>query len=393
MSSQTAKTYIICDVDSASIGAVLFSRAIDSKGVKTIKEEKTIRLPIHSGQRVSFEEFTEKTKRVLTTIFEELIHHTHGNLDEVYINISAPWSSSQKRLVKAEFEKEILITKDQINNIIAEEIRSPLKKNVEFSAFDGVELYERKTLDIYANGYPTLKPLGQKAKTLEIRSLGSVMSTSTKKMFSSIAEKHFHREPVLMSNVHAQYKTVRELLPHLNSVNVLDVSGEMTELLVIEDDHLRHIASFPHGTYDMVRAYAEKSSIDETHAWQDLHIYLKGDMSTKKKQLVEKTARFAFRDWLRLLYTELDRCSARGLLPGTFLVMTDDRMRSWIQESLTHSDELTLHIHSQEKLSIMTLSRDRLSQLADPGLKQLSSFSDTNLAFLCHYVLAHYISQ
>jgi len=394
MSTHSEKTYIICDIDSASIGAVLFSMQFDSnlKAI-SLKEEKSIRIPIHSGEKVSFDDFVNKTKRVLNIVFEDLIHYTKGNLADVYMNISAPWSSSQKRIVQAEFEKEVTITKKRINDLISHELKSSLNKNVEFAAFDGLEVFERKTLDIYANGYPTLKPLGHKVTNINIKSLSSVISTSTKKMFSAVSEKHFHREPVLISNIHTQYQTIRDLLPNINSMTILDVSGEMTEFIVIEDDHLRHIASFPHGMYDMTRAYAKKLSIDENHAWQDLYLYLRDDISDRKKEVIEKTTKYAFREWVRLLYNQLDKCSAEGLLPGTFLVMSDERVVSWIQESLVRSDELTLHTHSKDPFRVMTLSQDRLKQLTDPVLRETGSFSDTALSLLSHHIISRYISH
>ena len=94
MSTQRLQQYIVLDIDSNSIGAMVIEK--QKKDNRVMYYERT---PIHGEKDLSFDDFFLKTQRLLAHLSEAMTSVLSGEYFEIYVNLSSPWVSSQKRIL------------------------------------------------------------------------------------------------------------------------------------------------------------------------------------------------------------------------------------------------------------------------------------------------------
>jgi|AntAceMinimDraft_6_1070360.scaffolds.fasta_scaffold08163_2 hypothetical protein len=349
------KNIVLFDIDSASISGAVFEYRYDNKTKKVIyKELSYLRVDITNGQSYDFAEFYGRTLKALDDVAQKLYLQTLVPVDALYINLSTPWSSNQKRIIEYSPKKEFIITKELVDELIEKEIESPLSQNMDFYHHE-VVLFDRKTIDIYAHGYPTKKYLGKKVFDMQIHSLTSVMSDQTKSDFEHVIERVFHRKPILVSNMFVRYDSLRKLFPNQNSAIILDVSGETTECVVVVDDHLVHTGSFPVGAHSISRFLAKQMLISPREARTYLNLIQEDKLTEIYNQKYLNTIDRSFAVWLESCYLFFDEMSKKGLLPETLVVSMADDVRYWFSDHILQSDELSEHIKSRKRLELLQL--------------------------------------
>lgn len=383
-SQQGQKNIIFFDIDSGSIAAACAACYYDSKGkLIQVRSRYEIRrdIPVLSKD---FDRFFHLTETTLEQIAQELLRNASAPIEAIFCNLGAPWISSQLRTVSYERQHAFKVTEQLLKKCEDEERKLPLKRNMDFSRFDDVRLVERKELDVYLNGFPTRKALGQEAKSLEIRSLSSVMSQATQDTLRHLIERVFHREPVFFSNTFFHFSSLKHLLPSENDVLCLDVSGEMTEVLLVKKDHLEEIASFPKGMSDIFRALRGEGEGSLAEVQSLVALYQKGKLEAATEGRFKQEAMQAFRIWFKDCYTLLDELSRKELLPGTIVLSLDRRYASFFEECFLSSQELSTHFHTDKEVRVINLYQRYVEYIQSQG--ELERFSDAELALLSYVI-------
>lgn len=350
------KTIAVFDIDSASIGAALINYHFTRDG-KHLDTEFMYqkRMDIDLLHELPLDEFFRRSHDTLQTLAEDMRDAHVGTPTEIYCNVSAPWASSQRRETTYNKESDFTLTKELVNKIIDQELELPLKRNLDFAVYDDLKIIERRTLDVYINGYPTLHPYGQKMRTVEIHSLISVMSEVSYNAFEHIFQKVFMVEPNFFSNTAMSYISFKDILPHEDNALFIDISGEVTELLVIQDDHLKQIAIFPLGAHNVVRHIKNKKSISYSQAVSLMRMYhderAHDDHKTEHEELMDE----AFTVWLRGLYETLDRITEQGLVPDIICLSAPENIMYWFAEHMLIAEELTEHMHTTGSIKLINL--------------------------------------
>lgn len=385
VSKESQKHIVIFDIDSASIGASVVSCIYDKKGQLTnIQSLYETRQFIDVSGAVDFDKFFKKTVKTFQTVAENTHLQSPSDIEGIFCNLSAPWMSSQKRVIHYKQNKPFKITKELVKKCIDKELDISLSKNLDFAEYHDLTLVERRTIDLYLNGFPSLNPYNQEAKTLDIHSLASVMSLETQRSFEHVIERAFHRKPVFFSNTFVNYQTMRSLLPHENNVIILDVSGELTEILVLKNDHLEQIASFPVGFSLIIKNLADTLGQTFHEARSFLDLYIQGKIDANFSHNVKNNLEQAFKIWFREFYTVCDTLSTHGLLPSTLCISTDYQYTSWFMENILVSDELQEHLHVQKQIQIIDISQVFVEFAQKQNYTRY--FSDTQLALISYFV-------
>ncbi|MFT7327902.1 MAG: hypothetical protein ACI870_000073 [Crocinitomicaceae bacterium] len=348
----TKKNTIIFDIDSSSIGAALvqYGYTVNKKNISTI-ELCSVRKNITGGNKYSFEEFFKRTARTLDEVAQEIYLQSLVPLDEIVINVAVPWSSSQKRNLVYSSKKAFLFTHELSTKLIHQDSELSFDINIDYAGHD-VELIQRKNLEVYGNGYPMRNPIGKEVSDIEIHFLTSVMSSGTKNIFTDIIERVFHRTPRFISNTFVQYQELRVLLPHVDNAVIVDISGEVTEMIVVKEDNLLHIGSIPVGTQGIIRHLSDELHISPAKARTLVDLYKNTGLGVESKE-TQNAIKKSFRYWFREFYTLLDDYSKQGLLPHVLIVNAHNEVRSWFEELLMAEDSLREHMHTQGRIELL----------------------------------------
>lgn len=374
----TIKNNIIFDIDSASIAAGIFEYAYDVKGgCLSIRELYSLRKKITDGSLYSFEEFWRRSQKVLQEVSEELYTQSLIPIHEIYCNVSSPWASSQKRQIVYSKKKPFIFTQELADELIEKELSSSLKKNLDYHDHD-VDLIDRKTIAFRSNGYPARSPVGKEMSDIEIDSLVTVMSRQTKEAFEHIIERTFHRLPTFTSNIFISYFDVQKSLVNVDDAVIIDVAGEMTEVMIVKNDHLQIIGTLPHGIHHILRAMAKMLGVSISKAHKLAQLLYSSHLEKDYEEHIEEALHKSYSYWLKDFYNFCDEASKKGLLPKTIVMKTYGDTMSWFETLLLSSDELSEHMHARATVEVVHLhaSREKESinvDIVDPEMRVIAS--------------------
>ncbi len=383
MQKENTQHYIIFDIDSSSIGTLVFEKSFDEKTNKNIYHEVyTLRKNIATGHNKDFDIFFSRTLKVFEYLAERAHKYSGNNIAQVYINVAAPWASSQKRVIHYEKENEFTFTQDLANTIIEKELEEPLHHTHDFKDHKGLSLIERRTVDTFANGYPTKKPFGKKVKDVDIHSLISVMSDKTKDALTHVVERAFHTQAIYFSNTFMTYQSLIQIFPQENNITCIDVSGEVTEINIIVSDHLKKIGTIPVGAHHIVRQLSHLAKIPYAKAESLIKMYQHNTLEEQYKDDIESVMKESFIYWFKHFYDFLNDVSKEYLIPDTLCLLAPEYMQTWLNEWILKTEELGEHMHAQKKVSILDLKMLWRTSMK----KDLQNISDDNLALCLNFV-------
>ena len=348
--TQQLHTAAIFEIDSASIGVSVIGYSLSEKFPEREYMSSRIELDTH----LPFEMFFSPTIKVLTKLAHEAQQQSPA-IEHIYVSLSSPWVSSQKRVSHYKQEEAFVVTDKLISQVIEKELSESLSKNLDYHTdHNQLEIFERRTVDVYVNGYPTHSPVSKKkVTTLDIYSITSVLSTTTKDAFIHALQRVFHQDPILISNTFVLYESTKRFLPHENSISIIDVGGTNTEMFVVHDDHLKQIARFPVGKNHILEYVSSELSISIEKAQHIVSLYMQKSIDPQyKKQLTELMSK-AYKIWLREWYTICDRLSQEKLLPSTICLVASKEMSAWLRFHILATDELKEHLHTQRAVQVI----------------------------------------
>lgn len=369
--TQQSHTSVIFDVDSASIGVAVVGYGPDKKLPQREYFSKRMQLDTNH----SFEQFFAKTVKNLESLANEALRNSPHVIDDIYVSLSVPWVSSQKRKVNyTEGGKPFTFTEQLAQHIIDKELAEPLAKNLDYHHYDDVEIFERRTVDIYLNGYPSLYPFKglTPVKDVQIHSVTSVISKTTKDAFIHTIERVFHREPVLISNTIVQYKALETFIPNENSAMIVDMGGTNTQILVVHDDHLVDIASFPVGREHIIEQVMSRAKVTREKARSMVQLFTKQTLEPEYQQQLSVIMNESYKVWMKPWFELCDKLSAKKLLPATLCVTAPDDINAWLRYHILQTDELIEHIHSSRMPQIIDISLFLQSLAGEMNMEHLS---------------------
>lgn len=374
----TKKYYVIFDIDSTTIGGGVFEFSYNQKGAFVdLREHFSVRKNITSGKEYPFGDFFARTTKVFKEVADKLYLESRVTIDEIYINVGAPWMSAQKRSVHYKKKTPFILTQERADALIQKELDEQFSKNTDFKDHQ-VELIDRKTIDVHANGYPVRNPIGKTMSDVVMYSLTSVMSKDTKQSFQNIIEEVFHRSATMTSNTFVTYEATRRFLPNTNNAIVIDISGEISEVTVIKHDHVSHLGTIPVGIHSIVRNLRDTLGISLEKAWSIVPLVSGNHVNEDTRINYERALDTAFTGYLKNLYAFLELCSREGLLPSTIVLKTHKEFKYWFEEKLLQSDEL---IEVVKNSSLELIHLDASARSASTELS-----NDDELAVLAGYI-------
>ncbi len=387
MAQANTSQYIIFDIDSSSVGALVFERSVNRKTKKSsYRELFSIREYIVHHEKLDFDMFFLKTLSTFSLVAEKLIYYTDGSLEDIFINVSAPWVSSQLRTIHYEKEKDFVVDQQLIDHIVEKELAEPFHHTRDFREHKNLVHIEHRILDIFLNGYKAQKLHNQKVHDIDIRTLVSVMSSQTHRDFLHVVERVFHRGAQFFSNNFMLYHTTLLHFPHERDLVLLDISGELTEFELIIQGEFKKIGTLPTGTHFLKRIMAQKLSVGIEKLESLLRMYKEGFLDDTHHASLEKVMDYAFRQWLKYLYDFFAEIGKEYLIPHTFVVLAPDILHPWFFDRLSDADEIKEHMAHGKDISTLFIQES-----LQHGRESL--ISDDSLNFCLSFVEEYFLSQ
>lgn len=323
------KRLLVVDIGGSSVGGALIE--ISKNERPSILYHMRARIPIPDKKGIN-----ELGHAALTSL-EEVVKEIHekgykpnhwDSVDDVHVYLAAPWCFPSISTVHKSGEKPMVVTKKEIRDIIDD-----LRKKGE-AEHEGTHIIESEVLDVRLNGYSVDNPFGKEANAYTIDVFSSrVRGDTTENIERKISARfsteniHFH------SSTLALYTTVRGVFTDGESHLIMDISGDMTEVLLVRDEVLVEVGSIPIGTHDIPRSVAETYKTTAEEALSRVQIARDGKSASEDIKM-NAAAEKLLTKWKESLITLLDQFEHSTGIPHKIFYTVDVDMRPLFEELL-----------------------------------------------------------
>jgi len=329
MQKNKSNTTLLIDIGTASVGGALFS--ISAGHAPRLC--KVLRVPIGNGTETSRDTLLEYTEAAMKKLMEayarEMVHRVH-------IVVSSPWHETHIRTITSSTERPAPVSEKNI-------LRAVSRYQNEKPPLEGNNDIEAVAMRIQVNGYGTALKEHVAGTHLDINFYESEMNDAIQKRFSAPIESAFPHSSIAFNTFPlVSMIALRTILPENNFV-VLDIAGEMTELSIVHEDGIRHLASFPIGFFTLARAIASrKDAVGD--ALSRLALLARGELSEEENARVTAAFEKAFLPWREAFENALRSASEHSPIPQTLYVLSDKEHAVWLKKGIEQKNTFNMSI-------------------------------------------------
>ncbi len=324
---------VIFDVGSDSVAGSVVHFSSDKKELPRVIYTK--RVQWHSENQSSYDDILRSMKYTLGNIArviqEKDFPITKGS--SIYVTFAAPWFAHETRRAELERKTVFTVTQGVLDKIQEKEIDSFYKEGEEIYGAD-FEVVEKSVIDVSVNGYPTDKPLGKKAKSIDMSLYVSVAPKEIMDIARDVIGRVFHHKVVFQTSTLVSYVVSRDFFARDKDYMFVDVGGELTDVLVVRNNTIFQTLSFPLGIQFFYNQIAEslKTSVHEVVAL--LATGNKGALHDKAHKDLKKAMDKAYKSYEKHFESVLRQLGKSFKLPQTMYISGYEHFEEGLKKSL-----------------------------------------------------------
>lgn len=269
------KVGVIIDVGSGSVLAAIIVSDTQKNHPEIIwsKREHT---PNHkkNGNNSELKSIATSLINVMMALESEgrkkLTSSDYGHkINEVQVNISAPWSYTITKTITYQKEEEFTLTEelvDELLRIAKNKLDEDLSEKEKVAEL-GLEIVARNTIQTIANGYNVIINNKQKATDLKIVEANSVVQEPLVKTITEIESKIFPYTQVKHYSFMLPFYYVIDELANATNYCLVDITYEATEIGIIRDGALTYCSHISIGVMTLAKDLAETLKIPTEEAF------------------------------------------------------------------------------------------------------------------------------
>jgi cell division ATPase FtsA len=311
-----AKTTLILDIGSGTVGAALVSASKDTPP----KILFSTRLPVPVGSSVSsvnrpFSVVTETLESVIKTISEQ-----HTTPHALHIFLSSPWSVFKTDVLKLDYPSPTLITHRTVERLTKE-----AEKKFAGESHASGEIVERRIIQARLNGYETFNPYNKKAKSVEVTFFVSMVASDVSEAIRRCVDRYFHIHHDQISSFSlAAFNAVSRLMTDTRDFVMVDVRGDATDLSLVVDGALTKSVSFAQGKDALIKTVADGLGQSPISALSMLAVALQGAGEPTAQEKTIQSAAFFKQNWIQEYSKAMQEISGSASAQGVFLIVDAD---------------------------------------------------------------------
>ena len=304
-------------------------------------------------------EFENLIKEIKTEDFPKLHNIKCGKPDNALIILSSPWYLSQTNIIKMQEATPFLVTDALVNKATSNIVKGYTGESSNLSVL------EQNFLSVTLNGYNIVNPIGKKTKDLDINVFTSYVRNESVKRIEDIVSSNFHLHNI---HIHSQslvsFSGINDIYPDIKDYMVIDVTSELTEILIVKDGVLRDTASYPFGRYSLMQSIAREMTSSEDVAESSIQLYLNGKLEPEIKLKMEASLNIARKEWLDSFSSVLKQITVNGTLPKNLYLFASNDV-STIYKQFIESEEYQQFALTEGKFEVEIIGVASTSQLCD----------------------------
>lgn len=282
------------------------------------------RVPVNFLLDVDFEAFWRCAQKALDEIFVSLLKSYPKGPDKALCVFGSPWFISEARIVNFTRKEKFKITKKLLEDILKKEEE---KFRAEFSSrFSNLkiqpEILEHEFMKAELNGYYTNSPLDKIAKNLKIYIYISMGIQQVQEKTKKEILKHFGHIQIMFKSLPSLFlKVLSSIVNTKEGFMLIDISGEITDILLVQKDNLEEFFSFPKGKNFLLRKICASLNISPAEADSIIKTHLRGHTQEMKLSKLEELVNQAATEWSDSLYKVFQQINEARTIPMEIFIM------------------------------------------------------------------------
>lgn len=270
-------------------------------------------------------------------------YDAHGSIEKLTLICGAPWASTVTRFIHVEDKEPFTITKEKMGSLIAEAER---RDETEMSGSEllkelNVRVVERAVINTTVNGYPVDDPLGKRGTELSLAHISGLVPQAIVDAAEEIQDKILpHASRIVHTFALVLYCVVRDFYPEVRNALIIDISGEATEIAVMQEGTLMETCVFPFGTHTFLRILSRQIGSFPDEALAHLRDY--GDHTPENvKAAIDKTAE----QYIQALNEAYTLLRERYALPHHIFLTTSKQLHSYFDSVIERASREHIGTH------------------------------------------------
>ncbi len=322
------ETLLIIDIGNGTVGGALLALSKNTKP----NIAYTVRLPLSiletpdPGRLV--EDLPLLVGEVLTDVLREGIKKAgEKKISGVLVSFSSPWFVLKTKHLQLTQDRPFLISQEFLDDIVGKEERvftDDLKKG---STSGGeFKVIEKSIVHTKINGYIIENNIGQKTKSFDaFLCLSAIEKNVADSVLDSIL-KHVNvsRHDILLHTFPLiSFSILRDMYPGNSSFILMDISADVTDLTLVNNNVIEKSVSFPSGKNFIIRQLAKSTGATYDIALSMLHQFNNKDMDDVSNDATLKVLSNVEKEWSIYFESALGELSPAMTLPGLIYITSD----------------------------------------------------------------------
>lgn len=325
------------DIGTSSVSAAVFSY------VRTMPRRPHMiavhRIAIDSLSDIHADSLHRTIVKQLKNILGK-VHESIGNnvVKHVMLGLTAPfYIASSTKLSHARKNPTVSITQAEIHALLAEGEKKFLASYAQGNT-TSIILFTKLLLKTFVNGYRVQRAVGTVGKTLDIAIRYEATTRAfARELMMPVQSLYAGADTHIMTISLAYLYAFRETMHTDDSIMIIDIGGEVTEISIISDGTLEHVISIPAGVSFIVRRIAEALRVPYADARFIIRRFTEQTLETEKTVLVTNIITQAVADWQDAFIREFDSYVAEDALPVRILLTGGGALLSTFRNIFTQA--------------------------------------------------------
>lgn len=279
---------VLIDISSGSVGVAIVESFRSNPLPKILYEYRT---PIRTSAKTATD-ILSNTRKIREALLTSLLTisdegrmalkeaRESARIDTIFLTCSAPWAYTVARQAHYTAEHSFKITKSLIESLI-KDAEHDIIAHIQ-SKGDGhdsnFEIVENATIDITVNDYMVDQPLGLKGSSLALTHIAGLLPKEILETIYDVQDKIFPDTNVRAhTSMLVTYCILRDIFPRVHDACIIDVTGETTEVGIIEHNLLLDNVYVQEGIHSILRALNTKNMQPLVDMEREMQLIMKGE--------------------------------------------------------------------------------------------------------------------
>ena len=321
------KIFAVFDIGSGSVGGLLVRNSHKNE----IEILASVNIDIKFREDANPHLFHKYLEEAFKKTVQSLRGKARQSPDFAFCVLSSLLHVSQTRIIKVRKDQSFKIDEKLLDGLIRDEAAIFKKTYAQeldaISPGEELSLFEHNIMKSVLNGYDTAKPLGKKARQLDIYVYMSMGKTKIKEGIEDIIRESFAGTPVIFRTFpFVAFNILKGSVGNDEGFLFVDVAGEATDISLIRKGILEETISFPLGKNFVLRKIGKALNTlikETTSIFSRLE---KGHSEERAADKISKAIGEAKNEWAGFFKEAVEKIAEIAPLPQNLFLAGNDKI-------------------------------------------------------------------